>query len=443
MSFLLILTSSYHIDSTYQQVASLVAGQREGTRPEQIKKILETRLDKLRKVYEPFDKPSDASKKLVESGSVTLPDGVKIDVEDADKEVVFAISDRFQIDQVDALVLLRSFLYNEGLPQTPDSDSRTSLIEELLASITPFYYSERLNVARTLVALVHCRQNTEDPFHKDASALLPKIVSDPILVVKQLIAEFLRKAKLQIPEKASSDPKSASHWAKQNAKEQLVLVEVIFWMLWDYVPCTASIVVSVFEAAYEVDFGYKQENSTSLLDDEGMQIQRDVAALWILITIEVLNLESLFQNGLELSSKASDNGPLNTSPSSLEKVHRLVMAHTSSGYVCTMLAWGFYLKGVSHAASLFAERPAAYVPFLKEIRASSEVSFKKGEKELHATIVAACLQPESGLFAFLFSVLTQSPLFVSSIAWKTGSSVTDPDVVAYRALIKGMSKRSI
>ncbi|KAH8118849.1 nucleoporin subcomplex protein binding to Pom34-domain-containing protein [Phellopilus nigrolimitatus] len=431
-------TRSQLIDFTYNHVASLVDGHREGTRPDQITKILETRVERLKKISEPFDKPSDASKRKVESGSVQLTDGVMIQVENADKEVVFAISERFQIDQVDALVLLRSFLYNEGLPETPDSESKSSLIDELLAAITPFYFSERLHVARTLIALVKCQQSSTDAFSHGAHKLLPKIVTDQTDFVMKLISEFLRKAKLPIPAYASKDPKTISQWAKQNAKEQLVLVETLFWMLWDYVPCTTPIVVSVFESAYEADFGYNQENSTSMLDDEGMQIQRDIAALWVLITIEVLNLESFSGTDVELPTEMSDTGPFPGSPLYMLKVHKIVMHHTSPGYVCTMLAWAFYLKAISEAASRVAERPRGYPSFLREIKASSEVAFKKGEKELHATIVAACLRPESGLFGFLSTLLTQSPLFVSSVAWKTGSSVSFPNEIAYRALLKGL-----
>lgn len=424
--------------STYQQLASLLSGEREGTRPDQLAKILEARYDKLKKVWEPFEKPSSESKRKIESGSVALQDGVRITFEETDKQVVFAISDHFQIDQVEALILLRSFLYNEGLPEATDAASKSTMIDELISSITLFYYSERIHVVRTLISLLRSQQdNPADPFTKSIFSILPKIITDPMEYIKNLISKTLEKSRLPIPERASNNPRIASMWAKQNAKEQLVLVEALFWMLWDYVPCNAPIVVSVFEAAYESDFGYRQENSNSMLDEEGVQIQRDLAGLWVLMTIEVLNLEGLIEPGVQLVDTPDDAGPLHVSPDSLQKVHQLVMSHTSPGYVCTMLAWGLYLKAMCDAASLLAERPAHYQPFLREIRASQEVAFKKGEKELHATIVSACLRPESGLFAFLLTLLTQSPLFVAAIAWRTASSITDPNAVAYRALLKG------
>ena len=136
---------------TYDHIALIISGHREGTGPEHLAKILEPRIERLQRVTEPFAQPSDASKKKLESGSVQLADGVTITVEDFNKELAFALSDRFQIDQVEAFVLIRSFLYNEGLPEFPE-DQKSSIIEEVITRITPFYYSERLYVARTMVA---------------------------------------------------------------------------------------------------------------------------------------------------------------------------------------------------------------------------------------------------------------------------------------------------
>ena len=256
----------------------------------------------------------------------------------------------------------------------------------------------------------------------------------------KLASEFLRRSQLPIPDYASSSPKAGSQWAKQNAKEQLVLVELIFWLLWDYCPITAPVAVSVFQTAYEADFGYKQANATSMLDEEGMQIQRDLAAFWVLITIETLQLEYLEEIIVDLPNYSRDDSQLHLAPLSMLKIHKIVIAHSSPGYVCTMLAWAFFLQALSKVASRKAERPAAYVPFLREIRHPSEVAFKKGEKEVHTAIVEECLRPELGLFPFLSALLSNPPFTISG-AVKTGSSVTDVNDIAYRALVKGKPSR--
>ena len=50
-----------------------------------------------------------------------------------------------------------------------------------------------------------------------------------------------------------------------------------------------------------------------------------------------------------------------------------------------------------------------------------------------------CLDPDAGLFQLLITLLTNTPLFVASLAWKTGSAITDPNAVAFRSVLKGMS----
>ncbi|EJD01706.1 uncharacterized protein FOMMEDRAFT_111741 [Fomitiporia mediterranea MF3/22] len=425
------------IDITYDAIALIISGHREGTRPDQLSQILEPRIERLQRVTEPFAQPSDASKNKLESGSIELNDGITVPVDDLSKELAFAMSDRFQIDQVEAFVLVRSFLYNEGLPEFPE-DQRSSVIEEVMTRITPFYYSERLYIVRTVVALLKSSQTQSDPFHHIAPTLLRKIIPNPTDFSLKLASEFLRKTQLSVPQFASGGLKATSQWAKQNAKEQLVLVELLFWMLWDYCPVNAPIAVAVFQTAYEAEFGYRQANKTSMLDEEGTQLQRDLASLWVLITIETLQLEYLSDTVTYDAREAlSEKGPLHLAPLALLKIHRLIIVHASPGYFCTMLAWAFFIKAISDTASRMAERPKYLVPFLQEIRSSSEVTFKKGEKEVHATIVAACLRPEAGLFSFMQELLS-SPLFMASNAIRVGSSVTDANDIAYRALLKGL-----
>ncbi|KAF8120300.1 hypothetical protein EV363DRAFT_1439047 [Boletus edulis] len=66
------------------------------------------------------------------SGTVTLPDGCVLQVDDISKEFAIALSSHFEIDEIQAFVLLRSFLYNEGL--SISSGLSSDKIIELLLS---------------------------------------------------------------------------------------------------------------------------------------------------------------------------------------------------------------------------------------------------------------------------------------------------------------------
>ncbi|KAJ3754453.1 hypothetical protein EV360DRAFT_86826 [Lentinula raphanica] len=196
-----------------------------------------------------------SSRQKVNSGSVTLADGAVLRIEDPD--FVFAVDKGFQIDEV-SLILIRSFLNNEGLLADPvDDPDNECIVQELVEAITPFYYLERLS-------LLHGKS-----------------------FMNSLLSEYERKAKEHLPENISSDPKKCSRWAKQNSKEQFVILEVLFRALWGSVACDGTTVEKVLTTAYNLDLGTEQENATFLLNEEGMQLQQDKTTNWIVLTIEV------------------------------------------------------------------------------------------------------------------------------------------------------------
>ena len=433
-ALLALLTST---DSTYNEIVALLSGRRDALRSEQLHEIVEARANQLKRIIsDPFQPPSDASKKKVESGVVEFPDGSKAEIGEAEKSIVFAISDHFQIDQVEAYTLFRLFLYNEGITNVLDDDTdREQLVAKIIAEITRFYYNERLNVTRTVTALLKCQKEPGDPFNKSAQVILEKVITNRTEFASKILNEVTRKARLSMPTYAAKTPRAASSWAKQNAKEQLVLVETLFWLLWDYVPLTARLVFDIYGTAYDLNFGYDQANSTSMLDDEGQQVLRDLAVLWVLITIEVLELETAPSTITELPNYRDEAGALYTDPAMLLHVHYLVTENPSTGHMCTMLAWAFYIKAVSDAARTMANKPALYEEFLKETKVT--VALKKGEKEAHAQLAALCLQPESGLFSFMQDML-KSSLFSRPTATKFNSAVSEPNDVAFRALLKGI-----
>ncbi|EGN94989.1 hypothetical protein SERLA73DRAFT_61618 [Serpula lacrymans var. lacrymans S7.3] len=427
------------VDVTYQQLHSVLSGRLEGTTPDQIADILKPRISQLRNITEPFGKPSNASRKTVESGSVTLSDGVVLHLDDVDKEFVFAISSHFEIDEVQSLILLRSFLYNEGLPSNAGSSSDKSVVDELVAAITPFYYAERLFVLRSLIPLFRAQENTVDPIHAIALEELPKILPDGQAFADSLLKEYLRKTKQKVPATVSSEPRAASRWAKQNAKEQLVMLEVLFWTMWGYVPCDGPFVVRIMEASYSSNLGLIQGNATLMLDDEGEQLQQDCAALWILITIEVLELERLAErNGVEISADPSDKTIYTSSPESLKRIHELVTSpsHGNSHHACTYLAWAFVLSRLTSQVEEAKEIPDGYRSFFESLVPHQHRS--KEREQMHVLMARTCLSPDVGLFKLISTLLTTSPLFVTVAAWKTGSTITDPNAIAFRSVLKGL-----
>ncbi|KAL4081354.1 nucleoporin subcomplex protein binding to Pom34-domain-containing protein [Scleroderma yunnanense] len=423
------------IDVTYQQLHSSLSGRLEGAPPDQIAQFIKPRIEQLRNVSRPYGKPNSASRKAIESGTVTFSDGVKVQVDEVAKEFTIALSAHFDVDEIQALILLRSFLYNEGLSLNGSSSDK-SLLEELMTAITPFYYSERLFALRTLIPLFRAQQNSTDLIHPIASENLPRIIPYGPAFMEELIDEYLRKTSEAIPNHFSGDPRAASRWAKQNCKEQLVMLEVIFWAMWGYVACEGVVVLKLYETAYDTNLGSSQQNTMLLLDDEGAQILQDCAALWILITVEVLELERIAEpDGVEISSSPKDKSFYVSSPEFLKPIHTLVMSHSDSQHACAYLAWAFVLSRLHAKAQEIKDVPDSYRSFLQSTLPPPGRG--KDREPTYTLMARTALSNDVGLFKLLLNLLTCSPVFVTTVAWRIGSTVTDPNAIAFRSVIKG------
>lgn len=403
---------------------------------EQISQKITPRISQIRDVSNPYGKPTPASRKVVESGTVTLPDGCVLQVDDVSKEFTIALSSHLEINEIQAFILLRSFLYNEGLSISSGSSSDKSLVEELITAITPFYYSERLFLLRVLIPLFRAQEDPADPIHAVATKNLPNILPDGHAFADSLVSEYLRKTQESIPNTFSGDPRAASRWAKQNSREQLAMLEVLFWTMWGYVPCEGELVVELLEAAYNTDLGSSQQNSTLLLDDEGVQILQDIAGLWMLITIEILELERVAEpDGIEISAAPANKTFYTASPDYLKRIHVLVTSNPGNQHACTYLGWAFVLSRIGAKILDMKEVPDSYRSFYDSTH--THPSRGKEREPTYVLMGRVALSNEVGLFKLLHNFLTTSPLFVTAVAWKTGSTVTDPNAIAFRSVLKG------
>lgn len=426
--------------SSYAQLHQILRGGTEGVGAEVLKEYLESRIESLKSISSPFGKPSDASRKKVQSGSVQLPDGVRVKVEEPDKEFVLAISNKYQIDEVHALVLFRSFLYSNGLPMSADKPA-AALVEELVTIIAPYYHSERLWALLVLGPLLRAFDDPTDPLCEVAAEFLPKVHPDPSKFALDLVKEYTLKTKTDLPLNLRSAPKDALEWTKQNLKEQLALLQLLFWTLWSYTTCSASVVLGVMEAAYHTSLGTAQRNTSLMLDDESSQLQQDCAAFWILITLEVLELETIGSLSFEFTPEGEpeDKGLYISSPNALLEIHDIINSDTNSQFAATYLAWAHVLSSIDKKAKtmdLTTVMPE-YRKVFDMITPTS--SYTKNPEPVYLEMTKACVSPQAGLFTLLRDLLTKSPVFVVSVAWKTGSSVIDPNAVAYRSTLKGAS----
>ncbi|KAJ7757553.1 nucleoporin subcomplex protein binding to Pom34-domain-containing protein [Mycena metata] len=369
------------IDVSYSQLHAILSGQQDGTTVDQIIEHVTPRLEQLRNISEPFGKPSDASRKKIDGGAAVLNDGVTLRIDDADKEFVFA-----------------------GLPSTL--------------------------VLRVLLPLLRAMGDPDDPLCEFASTFIPTLIPDGPKFAELLVTEYTRKTRARVPETMMRNPREAAREAKQNSAEQLVLLEVLFATMWDYVKCDGTIVATIFEAAYDTGLGSSQLNASLLLDEEATQLGQEHRR-------DVLELETLADPSSVVEFAAGQD-VYTASPSALQRIHELVTSHDDGKYACVYIAWAFVLSRLAAAAAELEEIPDTHRPFFESILPHLQRAYSKDREPVHVVMARTCLAPSAGLFGLLLSLLTNTPLFVASVAWKRASTVTDPNATAYRSVIKGL-----
>ena len=373
------------------------------------------RNSRLSNCVDAFGVPSCASRSKVESGSIVLEGGLKVQVPVESREVVWSISRMLGLDEVDTFVLWKTFLRNRGLPSSVDPPTD----DEILDHFIPFYFEERLSILRCIIPLLRAHHDPQSSIYQLAKDNLAKIMPMPREFVSTFATQYVRRTKQPLPESIMRDPRAASRYAKQSVKEQLVMLEVLFWSVSEYNIHDGSFCQEVFKVGYETDLGASQENANLLLDEEAVQLLGDMAGLWVLILVELLQIDHLLSRDPEETT--SDPTLLISSPEHLTWIQDLVLSNATPRYGCILLAWACVL---AHIADL---NPAEHLQHEPIVSVSSE--------RFHQ-LSAYILQPEFGLFRCIKTTLTASPLFVTSAALSTGSPITYPNSADFRFIYK-------
>ena len=160
--------------------------------------------------------------------------------------------------------------------------------------------------------------------------------------------------------------------------------------------------------------------------------------MWVLITTEVLELERV-ASGVDISDFPSQDIYW-ASPEALEELHKLIVARSDSQYSHSFTAWAFFLSRFVDACRELPSVPDAYIQFYNSIAPPVDRSYSKDRPPAFVAMVNVCMTQSAGLFELLLTLITNSPLFVTAAAWRTGSTVTDPNAVAFRSVLKGLFK---
>lgn len=400
---------------TYTVLYQILAGESEGHQSEDVAKYVKARQGKFNNCMTPFGKANKESRAKVESGILTVDGGVKVQVPPEVRPVIWDISSALDLDEQDAFILWKSFLRNRGLVSADlPSD------EDIVVHFSDYYYEERLSVLRCIIPLLRSKSDPHAPFHDVAKQVLGEIMPKPRAFAIDLGKQYLLKTTETLPQHIKENPRSVPKYVKRNVRQQFVLLEVLYWTLLEHSLFDGSVADELYAIAFKCDLGNAQVYSNMLLDEEGVQLLKDMETLWVMILVELLQIPQLLSRSPEDTS--SDSNLLVSIPEYLTRALDLVYSNVTQRHGCILLAWAAVLF---HVSTIDVQERPAY----------EEISSKSMGK--YHELLTYILQPEFGLFQNMRTTLLTSPLFVPSVVLTLNSPVTKSNAIDFRFTFKG------
>lgn len=397
---------------------------------EPLQAALEHRAPILKGCADSFPKPTPTSRALVTSGKVTLRDGTVLEVEEEDKEIVWEISDSLDLDELESLTLLRLFIFNEGLSKTQASSPAL-----LLDALTEFYFEERLFAIRIMGALLRSKDNPADPYHELAAQITSEHNLDRQQLAERTLRGLIERTRRTFRPTETQDPRRLARWAKQNLKEQLCLLEVIFWST---VACSPSgpLVSEYFKAVQDTSLGKVQKYEDLLLDEECARLLIDLEILFGITAIQLLKLDKVLDEVLDLELATKQRHGYLASVEDVEKIHWVIQnLPDDPRYSPIVLAWGCVIAKISSVPA--DDVPPEYEQFYEFLKPPQPRRGRGALVEPMLSVGDATIARSLALRVLsVVQSYLQSPIFSTSLAATLASTITEPNNEQFRYVLK-------
>ncbi|KAI3623952.1 hypothetical protein CBS14141_003651 [Malassezia furfur] len=368
--------------------------------PSELQALLEQRLPQLRACGAALPTRSAGARAALDKDTVRVR-GVDVRVDDVQRELARAISDRFDVDECEALALLRTFLESEhrALDTLGTARGADGAFTEFLDAFTVFFFEEQLAVIRCISALLRISEDAQNELYAMAHAVLDQFADASFAT--QVLAWFERETQEALPPAIRNDVRYTLLWARQGLCKQLALLEVVFLLYYGRLQPTAAFTLAALRAIQRTQFGQRQANA-GFLDVPSSVLVECVAHLLLFLAIECLNLEAALE-------------PLD---GVLDGAASLVY------YAPLLLGYALLLRRLD-------ERLEA----APDARLAEVVAVHDGGAPMWRRLAHGALDPSMDLFGVLHALLA-SPLLGGTDSAVLGAS--DLSALAYRAVFKGL-----
>ncbi|KZV81794.1 hypothetical protein EXIGLDRAFT_779341 [Exidia glandulosa HHB12029] len=169
----------------------------------------------------------------------------------------------------------------------------------------------------------------------------------------------------------------------------------------------SELAARLVKTAHQTDLGRKL-----LLEDEGAQILQDTESVWLVLLVEAFDLEKVLEDDtFELVAFPQDLSTILSSSRQLALCMTLSSAHT-----------------IRATAPSRSPGPAVHrIAFVPE---------SDPPMPLYQHMPMWALHTDVDVLRRLETLLTNSALFVTFLAWSSGSALTEPNAIAFRAIVK-------
>jgi len=410
--------------SSFNDLYQELERSRQSVAPDELQALLEARIDALRECGQEPARPS-AEARAALAKPVTWH-GATVQADELQRELSVAISERFALDEVRALVLLRTFLESEHrtlelLTRGKRSGERWS---EFLDAVNVFYFEERLACVRCVSALLRIAEDVENALYDVAVRVLDRFADAELAT--RCLTWTERYAGAELPANVADDPRYSLLWARQGVLMQLSLLEVAFLLYYGRLGGSGSWALQVLQLAQRTQFGLRQANA-GYLDVEHAPLLECVQHAQLLLALEALDLEGALDaagapGGAALPAVAQDAGALE------QVLEMLEQGAGQSAFAPVLLGWALVLRRVDEALENDAGGADA-------ARLAAALRVEDGGAAIWQRLVLGAFNASMDVLGVLHTLLA-SPLLAQRTSAVLGA--TNLSTLAYRAVFKGV-----
>ena len=388
--------------------------------PHELQELLEARLPALRACGAVPPRRRAESRAQVQRDSVAYR-GLTLRVDAVQRELCLALAERFDLDEVEALASLHTFLASEhpaldALERSPRAQERFS---EFLDAFTVFYFEEQLAVVHCVAALLRIAEDVHNELYAVATALLDRFADAAF--AERCLDAFEEAVQAPLPVHMVADERYSPLWARQALWKQLALLEVVFLLYYGRLPARAALSARLLALAQRTHFGQRQA-AAHFLTSEAAELVPCVQHMLVFLAVECLNLEAAL-DVVPAGTCAADDAalaPLAADPAALEAALAALETSADAAHAPLLLGYALLMRRLDEVGADAALARATAV-------------LDEGPP-LWRRLAQGAMDARMDLFGGLLGLAT-SPLLRSGAPALGASNLS---ALAYRAVFKGL-----